>query len=408
MRTRYLYGDSSPASFDYDAIEMLRDTLVFSVEVLSAYARVQQLRNQELALRNIADAESKKLGELNDIVARALAPVSSGTTATCAAKILAATESVVASDIAGLRGRLTADVQALGVQEGNERDSMLRSFEALLARHDLPGAKTDTAVVYRGGRYVARTSMVAEDLGVSAQLDCEPPQGHALAQAVRVEKLSGPLELQVPESGGFFRKEVRPRPQRIEKLHVAASHHDEDGVSVSLRTEPDGSGVGYDVTITGPSRDVTIARLVESDPTPARFDLDKGDLGKLVTFVDAWSGLVDGLMKNRVRLVEAMMDGEAYRDFDEPTVLVERLIEAIAPDIQEIARRTPGKNELVIKRVIEGNRREEIFLSKSELKEQLEKLPSQTRNLFRPLGLEAVMPSLLPPPSLPRASDESS
>lgn len=402
MSTRYLYGDSSPAGFENNVIELLRDTVAFSVEVLSAFARIQQLRNQELALRSTMDSEVKKLDELTGVVSRALGASLSGSTGPCASKIIAAAESVVATELAALRAKLGVEVQTLGVQEGEERDLMVRALAALLAQHDLPGAASSTEVSFRDGHYRARTSTIAEDLGMSVVLECEPPAGSVLLQPVRVEKLVGALELLVPDTGGFFRRGVKPRPHRIEKLHVASFHHDDDADTLALRTEADGSGPGLDITITGPAREVSIARLLEGESSTSRFDVDKGDVGKLVMLVDAWAALSQSLTSNRTRLVTALIDGEAFRDSDEPTVLVERLIEAIAPDVQEIARRTPGTNELVIKRVIEGNRREEIFLSKGELKALLEKVPQQRRNLFRPLGLEVVMPSLLPP-SMPRS-----
>ena len=67
-------------------------------------------------------------------------------------------------------------------------------------------------------------------------------------------------------------------------------------------------------------------------------------------------------------LVEAKIDGEAMRTHAKPTLLVERLIATMAPVVQEIAARSQSPGELVLRRLLSGDRREEIFLSKSELK----------------------------------------
>ncbi len=50
--------------------------------------------------------------------------------------------------------------------------------------------------------------------------------------------------------------------------------------------------------------------------------------------------------------------------------------------------RSPSSTELVLKRLVGGGRREEIFVAKSELREKLDRLPVAFRALFDPLGLE--------------------
>jgi hypothetical protein len=78
--------------------------------------------------------------------------------------------------------------------------------------------------------------------------------------------------------------------------------------------------------------------------------------------------------------------------------LIERLVEEMAPVVQEIARRSKSTEELIIKRVTGDKRREEIFISKADLVAKIALLPAQLRVLFRPLGLEEQRPSTRPPP----------
>jgi hypothetical protein len=68
-------------------------------------------------------------------------------------------------------------------------------------------------------------------------------------------------------------------------------------------------------------------------------------------------------------------------------VLVERLVAVMAPVTQEIARRSPSASELVLKRLVSGGRREEIFVAKAELVKRLDGLEPQLRTVFDPLGL---------------------
>ena len=58
------------------------------------------------------------------------------------------------------------------------------------------------------------------------------------------------------------------------------------------------------------------------------------------------------------------------RTHAKPTLLVERLIATMAPVVQEIAARSQSPGELVLRRLLSGDRREEIFLSKARAEER--------------------------------------
>jgi hypothetical protein len=68
-------------------------------------------------------------------------------------------------------------------------------------------------------------------------------------------------------------------------------------------------------------------------------------------------------------------------------VLAARIIEAIAPTIREIARHSLSPRELVLKRVLGDDRREEIFVARAELSAKVAPLPASARKVFAPLGV---------------------
>jgi hypothetical protein len=55
--------------------------------------------------------------------------------------------------------------------------------------------------------------------------------------------------------------------------------------------------------------------------------------------------------------------------------------------VQRIAERSPTAGELAIKRQAGDNHREELYVSKADLREKLEPLPAALRGAFDPLGL---------------------
>jgi hypothetical protein len=107
------------------------------------------------------------------------------------------------------------------------------------------------------------------------------------------------------------------------------------------------------------------------------------------SFTASWRRAVTDVSHHRRRLVEAWIDGEVMRTHAKPTLLVERLIATLAPVVQEISARSHSPGELVLRRLLSGDRREEIFMSKLELKNKVEPLQDANRALFDPLWASA-------------------
>src|SRR5262249_13330618 len=102
----------------------------------------------------------------------------------------------------------------------------------------------------------------------------------------------------------------------------------------------------------------------------------------------------------RRALLEASLDHQPLREYDRPAVLVKRLIASMTPIVQEISAHSLAPDELVLRRMLGDNRREEIFVSKSELRRKLEPLTATQRSLFDSLGLGngAAQPMSSQPP----------
>ena len=119
-------------------------------------------------------------------------------------------------------------------------------------------------------------------------------------------------------------------------------------------------------------------------------------LGIVHKLVDAATELEIG------SLGSAASDGTAFRDAPAFAPIVERLVAQLAPTVREIARRSLTPTELVLRRALGDDRREEIFVTKATLREKYAALPEPLRAIFGPLGLEGAGGSgpAGPPPSL--------
>ncbi|MCW5834557.1 MAG: hypothetical protein KIS78_19300, partial [Labilithrix sp.] len=154
------------------------------------------------------------------------------------------------------------------------------------------------------------------------------------------------------------------------------------------------------------------------DQSVGSFDLQVEDVPLVVELAQKLRESLDGL--ERRPNVAATFDGAEFRALPTFVDFVERLVAVMAPICQEISARSLTPNELVIRRLLSNDRREEIFVAKATLRDKLAVLPAESRALFAPLGLDAVekakpsappsdrppvrseLPPSAPPPPIPK------
>jgi hypothetical protein len=144
-----------------------------------------------------------------------------------------------------------------------------------------------------------------------------------------------------------------------------------------LSVEPSGGGPGREVVI------------------------DERNRPALRLLVERLEAAVRALGDNRTGLVSVEIDGVPITQHEHPRVLAERLIAAVAPTVQQIAQRSRSPGELVLRRMLGDNRREEIFVSTADLSKRLDGLPLHAREVFAPLQLGGEPAR---PPAEPRSA----
>jgi hypothetical protein len=385
----YLFGDATPSQLQSNFIDFLRDALDFGVKVLSADEHLRQGVTRGGELSRGADVEITRLEALAGTVVDAVAPtIAAGTdtaTGKCAEAIAQSAANLTRTEIDRVRANLAAEIARIEAQAQQERSNCVLALQELILKHDLPEMTFDIKLEQQDGtRYRARVH-ARTSYGVEADIDVEIPASHQLAHVLRLDKIVDRLEVQAPESGGWLRKEVKLRPQRLDKEYVTELFLSSTDATLKLRTSADGSGAGFDVAVRGESPRVRMVRVGEGELPP--FDLADVDAGKMVHLREQLAGFCTELLTHRRSLADARVDGNPLRTLESPRQIVERLIEAMAPTVQEIAKRSLSPTELVLKRQLGDGRREEIFISKESLKEKLAPLPPNLRALFAPLGL---------------------
>jgi len=404
----YLFGDSTPAPLEIDLIEFLRDGLDCCVELALSTDGLRREADRAAVLRHDARMEVEQLEKLCSEVESAIKAFpgaeGDGPAARCARAVLQSTNDLVRSEVHGVNAVLQTEESKVEAARAGQRENCVKALEALLLRHDLPDSSGTLRLKARtNGPYSAELQMVTP-LGIVATLALEVPASHLFGHIVRVDRIVDHLEVHAPEIGGWLHKEEKMRVQRLERLYIAELDLGTRESTVGLRAGAEGSGSGFDVLISSEAPRVILKRVAEKNGSSGEpFEVCEEDGDNLLALLQKLENAAEELVDQRKALLEASLDERPLHQHDEPTVLVDRFIQAIAPVVREVAERSPSTSELVIKREVSGGHREEIFVAKSELRAKLERVPVAYRGLFDALGLTeappaAAMVSSLSPP----------
>jgi hypothetical protein len=400
----YLYGDSTPSTLEINFIDFLRDAVDFCAQALAADERIAEGKTRTRAREEASTAEIGRLERIGALIPKAVegAPIGEAESAAarCVAAIVRSADELVRAAKSDVGLALEAENKKRDEAEARERESCVKALETLLVKHDLPEMKSDLHVaLVAGGRYACRMT-ARTGFGLEVAVELEVPPNHLFEKAVRVDRVMERLEVQVPEMGGWLHKEIRLRAQHLEKHHVVEVLLKAGGDRLKLRASPDGKGPGFDVLYAGDEAAPRLVRIDDEEKGVETFDVEEADKAKLLALRDRLAAATSELGEHRRAVTDAKLDGESLRSHAEPAVLVERLIAMLAPEVQEIAARSQSPGELVLRRLLSGDRREEIFLSKQELKVKLESLDEVHRGLFAPLWRSAIRPPTLKAPTL--------
>lgn len=408
----YLFGDSTPSTLRTNFLELLRDALDFAVFLLQADESIKTGKTTSEALTEEATGELARLDAFAGVVQKAIAGAEKGDgespTAICASNLVTLVSGTQQSVTENVRGKLAADIAAIDADEASTRSACHEALFAFLAPHG-EAISPEPAPTYRvalleAGHYAA-TLTGHSTFGVDWVLDLRVPEGNLFGEPVRLERLAPHIEILAPQVAGWITKEVKVKPQRLERHIATEIVTDGTRTFVKLRVEASVE-TGFDLEMEAGA--LKVMRVGPSDDASVgAFDVDAQGAEALLAIVTKL--VADVTQLEHARLAEANVDGSPFKELTPYQPIVERLVAKLAPVVREIAQRSLTATELVLRRALSDDRREEFFVTKSTLREKYAPLPPPLRALFAPLGFDAPPvppPRQLPPP--PPASEKSS
>jgi hypothetical protein len=406
----FLYGDATPSPLKSDFIAFLRSAVDYAVEVLGADARTATAAREVERFAEQTESEIATAEELATDVVRALDGPSLRAPPTlasrCAARLQRDARELVRSETEEARAAVLGARARLAQTASKESEACTKAFEALVLAHDLPDALGVTVITLVGGTRYEAFLECHTPYGLEWTTELDVPASSALARVLRIDRLVERLEVEAPEEGGWLHKEVRNRPQRLDRLYLVGLMVHPSETAIRLRSAQDGTGAGFDILLLqGEPSSVQLVRILESGATDdATHPVVGDDAVKLQALRDSLVAVAGELADHKKSLRKASLGGVLFANLASPRALVDHIVASIAPTVQQIAKRSLAPGELVIKRLVGDSRREEVFISKKELREKVETLPPELRAAFDPLELwDGLAKVIVAPDPNPRA-----
>jgi hypothetical protein len=386
----YRFGDGTP----FPLRENFIDTIVAAVDCcVSLHHMEMEVESRHLRMREarkLASDELKRLDALKALIETAVTPLIARkeralrTSETAAAKIYENAQSIIRQSRESVVQRRDTVIQDGAHPEPN--DAILDVLGAFFRGHSLPRTEWRLRWQAGGGEAGPITELWAQaardlDLTFACEIPADSPWAAAQTTADLVPGLS--LATSIDTGTG------RPRAIKLEAMQVVEVHVAPGRDAFVLRENTRRAALGLHVVM---PRGADTAPLVvaldrRDQPSGQPFYLDEAGSAALHAIWAALDARLADLLAVRTGLSAARLGGRDATIVDHPSQIAEAILLSLAPLIREMRMRSRVPGELILKRDLGGDRREEMFVPRQVLWQKLDTLPSHHRQVFEAVGL---------------------
>jgi hypothetical protein len=398
----FLYGDLTPAPFTTSVLEEVRETIEFAAALADADQCIVTINARREELRRRADREKRRIDGLVDAMSAASARADKGEVGSAASGLASHFAKVIADGrnaaVASVERRLADDIKATEKETLEARADYFPMLERyLLVR--VPPASTEVRRIELVGskkdeRHYTAGIVARSKVGLDWSIELGVPIESAWTKPIRVDDFADRLTITAPQLAGLLKKEVKSKDTKLDR-HFVTRVIDDDAapLHVELRDEI-GAAEGFDLDVDLAENAIVIAKTgdAEDDESVGPFELAEEDREAVLAFATKLRAEVRSFTKNRlVRATfdRAPFDGENTEAQPKLVALVARLADTLSPLLGEISSRSRSEDELVLRRVLDDGRREELYLPKSRLRDLLDGLDTKHLDMFA--SLEAAL-----------------
>jgi hypothetical protein len=387
----HVYGDSTPFPYDINFVELIRHAVDCGVVLMAGQHAVASAVDRSGNFDALRKQERARLDAMSDAIKLTMTAFMSSSSermVRTASRILEAARGVIESEMLQLESQANGEIVNTRTTLGRAREQAYRAVEAFVLRHDLPNTSVGLRLL-AGEEAYSGQALVATPFGIEAVFALAIPEAHEWGKLRRVAELSAGTEVHIPQESGWLSKRVAVAPVKLDKLVVTEVALASDRSLITLRKGAR-SGSGYQLEVTQENQPKATLRKLGEDGSPTPDPTIALDGEDAMHAMRLWTRVIDStrdLATRRQQMTNATFDGKPLKETDEPSAIANKLINVLAPVVQEIARRSGAPGELVLRRDTGEGRREEIYITKAELHEKVMTLPTTLRAVFDPFEL---------------------
>jgi hypothetical protein len=402
----HVYGDSTSFPYDVNFVELIRHSVECGVALMAAQHAISTAVDRSGNFDQLRKQERARLDAMSDAVKLTMTAFMSSHSermVRTAQRVLEAARGVIDTELLGLEGQANGELSNTRATVERAREQSFRSVEAFILRHDLPNTSVGVRLL-AGEESYSGQALVTTPFGIEAVFALAIPLAHDWGRVRRVAELSAGTEVHIPQESGWLSKRVAVAPVKLDKLVITEVAMAQDRSLITLRKGAR-SGAGYQLEVTEDDDAKATLRKLGEDGSPTADPIIQLEGEDAVHAMRLWNRVGESthdLAMRRQAMTTATFDGKPLREIDEPQAIANKLINVLAPVVQEISRRSGAPGELVLRRDLGEGRREEIYITKAELHEKVMTLPSTLRPMFDPFELsEGPRSPRAPAPSEP-------
>ena len=399
----YRYGDGTPFPLDENFIETLTAAVETCTNAFLPLAELDLRRDRARDTRKGGERETAKLDELEQDVLAALTkhvgdkkPAVS-ITAQLAEKLIGTVRATVADSRKQIEGRIAATEGQAAARTA--ADGVVKALGPFFEAHQLPKSAWIMSWDARGNEVAADAVATAGRLAAAFSLAVD-----SFRAPIRVDSLADAVVVHMMKKGMFGK--AKPAPIDLGKYVLVAYERTAAERVLTLKENANKASPGLRFAVQEQGATwVSIAASGDAEGESNPLDVD--DLDAVRRLADGATAALKDLITKR-RLVDLSLGGKSIADLTEPRMVPFELLAQLTPLARSIRERSRMSGELVLKRDLENNRREELFVPRATLAAQYARLPHEYCKPFEDMGIsgEETSPAIMLPPRPPARRTE--
>jgi hypothetical protein len=400
---RYLYGDSSPFPHGYDflaTLESFMTTATRIVQLAMNAQKVETLADQGLVerMKGLELIEQFHAGTV-DALQDAARESENQLVRDYAGRVIESAVRILAENKARASEANEREQAGAAAVAASARGEIEQHLDAFMRTVRLPTERTRVKVSVSPQRTEARC-MLTHPAGVATEFDIDV-SSTAWSRPRKLSDFTTGIDLVIGAKKAWFSSQVTPERVHLDDYYVGDVDMMDDVCMLLIRKKPDQPDTFvFTAKKQNGVLDVRVDRPQMPEANALGDQLDPSDLPTFDRLFMSMLGSTNKLTTLRSRLRGCTVDQQSAIETGGALRLVERLVQLFAPTVGEITARSPNPAELSLKRETDEGKREELYLRRDDIRQKLEPLPLEGRNLFAPLGLENWLPGTtqVPPP----------